>query len=138
LFGKKIESPTHSFVATATSGLISEKFETLEQFREYVDKMRTANADAARYRVIEFDSAVDDKFSAWCVRYRLKRTDRGAVQSRNQTLVLEDYGVSCLHPEKKELVVDVGYSERGRTAELSAEIRKEGEYFIRNLQFIRP
>src|SRR3978361_2406925 len=38
LFGKKIDSPTHSFVATATSGLVDEKFATREEFREYVNK----------------------------------------------------------------------------------------------------
>jgi hypothetical protein len=36
-------------------------------------------------------------------------------------------------------VVDVGYSERGRAAELnaelSAELRKEGETFMRSLKF---
>lgn len=138
LFGKKIDSPTHSFVATATSGLIDEKFETREQFREYVNKMRTAEFDAARFRVIEFDSSIDSTVEAWCVRYRFKRADKDAVLSRNRTLLLEDYGITCLHPQKKELVVDVGYSERGRPAELSAELRKEGEAFMRSMEFAKP
>jgi hypothetical protein len=138
LFGKKIDSPTHSFVATATSGLIGEKFETRAQFQEYVNKMRTAEVDTARYRVIEFDSAVDNSFETWCVRYRFKRADRDAVLSRNRTLVLEDFGIACLHPAKRDLVVDVGYSERGRPDELSPELRKEGESFMRSLEFIKP
>ena len=138
LFGKKIDSPTHSFVATATSGLIGEKFETREQFQEYVNKMRTTELDTARYRVIEFDSSVENSFEAWCVRYRFKRADRDAVLSRNRTLLLEDFGVACLHPAKRELVVDIGYSERGRSAELSADLRLEGETFIRSLEFTRP
>ncbi len=139
LFGKKLDSPTHSFAAMAASGLIDEKFETREQFQDYVNKLRTADFDAARYRVIEFDSSVDNTFAAWCVRYRLKHTDRNAVLSRNRTLLVEDFGVTCLHPDKRDLVVDVGYSERGRqaelNAELSAELRKEGESFMRSLKF---
>jgi hypothetical protein len=138
LFGKKIESPTHSFVATATSGIVDEKFATREQFQEYVNKMRTAEVDAGRFRVIEFDSAVDNNYAAWCIRYRFKRADRDAVLSRNRTLLVEDFGVACLHPEKKDLVVDIGYSERGRPAELNAELRKEGESFMRSLEFVRP
>jgi hypothetical protein len=138
LFGKKIESPTHSFVATATSTRITEAFETREQFQDYVNKMRTADPEEKRYREIEFDSAPDETFAAWCVRYRFKRADRGTVPSRPQTLVLEDIGVTCLHPEKKQIVVDVGYTERGRAAELSADLRKEGEHFIRSLQFTAP
>ena len=138
LFGKKLDSPTHSFGATAASGLIDEKFETPEQFQEYVGKMRTAELDSKRYRVIEFESTLDATFSAWCVRYRFKRADRDAALARNRTLLLEDIGVACLHPDKKDLIVDVGYSERGRPAELSAELRKEGESFMRSLQFTRP
>ena len=65
LFGKKIESRTHSFVATATSGLISEKFATRELFQEYVNKMRTADIDAARYQIVEFASEVDNTFPEW-------------------------------------------------------------------------
>jgi len=139
LFGKKVDSPTHSFGATATSDLIGEKFETREQFLEYVNKLRTAEFDPARFKVVEFESSVETTWSAWCVRYRLKHTDRNAVLARNRTLLVEDFGVTCLHPDKKELVVDVGYSERGRAAELkselSSELRKEGESFVRSLKF---
>lgn len=139
LFGKKLDSPTHSFGAAATADAIGEKFESREKFQEYVNKLRTADFDATRFKVIEFESAVDDTRGAWCVRYRLKHTDRDAALSRNRTLLVEDLGVTCLHPEKNNVVVDVGYSERGRAAELkselSAELRKEGETFMRSLKF---
>ena len=139
LFGKRVDSPTHSFGATATSDLIIDKFETREQFQEYVNKLRTADFDATRFKVIEFESSVDATFPEWCVRYHLKHTDRNAVLARNRTLLVEDFGITCLHPDKKDLVVDVGYSERGRAAELKSELsagmRKEGETFVRSLKF---
>ncbi|MEO8441514.1 MAG: hypothetical protein ABI547_03445 [Betaproteobacteria bacterium] len=139
LFGKKVDSPTHSFGATATSDLIGVKFETREQFQEYVNKLRTAEFDPARFKVIEFESSMDTTGPAWCVRYRLKHTDRNAVLARNRTLLVEDIGVTCLHPDKRELVVDVGYSERGRAAELKSELssglRTEGESFMSSLKF---
>jgi hypothetical protein len=139
LFGKRVESPTHSFGATATSDVIIDKFETREQFQEYVNKLRTADFDTTRFKVIEFESSVDATFPGWCVRYHLKHTDRNAVLARNRTLLVEDFGITCLHPDKKDLVVDVGYSERGRAAELKSELsagmRKEGETFVRSLKF---
>jgi hypothetical protein len=139
LFGKKLDSPTHSFGATATSDVISEKFETRERFIEYVNKLRTVEFDPTRFRVIEFESFVDEGQPTWCVRYRLKHTDRNAVLARNRTLLVEDFGITCLHPERRNLIVDVGYSERGRppelTTELSAGLRKEGESFVRSLKF---
>ena len=139
LFGKKIESRTHSFVATATSGLIGEKFENREQFQAYVNQMRVSDLGSDRYKVVEFSSDFDPAFPAWCVRYRSKTQDRGAPFALGRTLLLEHFGVACLHPTIADLIVDVGYSERGRPAETSAELRAEGESFMRSLKFVtRP
>lgn len=135
LFGKKVESHTHSFVATATSGQVAEKFEKAEQFQEYVDKMRVADIDPTRYKLIEFNSGFDPSFPAWCVKYHAKTEDRGAPYAMGRALLLEHFGVTCLHPTLPGLVIDVGYSERGRPAEISAELRAEGEGFMRSLKF---
>ena len=139
LFGKKVDSPTHSFASTATSGGLPEKFENREQFQEYVNKMRTVEIDPRRFKIIEFDSKIDDSYPAWCVRYHLKHTDNDAVLARNRSLIVEDFGIACLHPDRNNLIVDVGYSERGRAAELgkelSIQLRQEGESFVRSLKF---
>jgi hypothetical protein len=135
LFGKRIESRTHSFAATAASGQIDEKFETREQFQEYVNRTRAADLGAERYKMLEFSSDFDPAFAAWCVRYRAKTEDRGAPYSMGRLLQAEHNGVTCLHPTIPALVVDVGYSERGRSAEISAELRGEGENFMRSLKF---
>lgn len=138
LFGKKVDSPTHSFAATATAGVLAEKFESPEKFREYVNKMRTVELDPARFKIVEFDSKFDESRLAWCVRYHLKHTDNNAVLARNRSLIVEDFGIACLHPERNNLIVDVGYSERGRPAEigneLSAQLRQEGESFVRSMK----
>ena len=136
LFGKRIESRTHSFAATATSGGIKDKFETRDQFHAYVNQMRVADLGSDRYKVIEFSSDFDPAFPAWCVRYRSKTEDRGAPYALGKMLLVEHFGVTCLHPTEADLVVDIGYSERGRPAETSAELRAEGETFMRSLKFI--
>ncbi len=135
LFGKKIDSRTHSFAATAASGQIGEKFETREQFQQYVNKIRAADFGSDRYKLLEFTSDFDPAFPAWCVRYLSKTQDRAAPYSIGRALLLEHTGVTCLHPTIPDLVVDVGYSERGRPAEISAALRAEGESFMRSLQF---
>ena len=135
LFGKKIESRTHAFAATATSGPIDEKFETREQFQNYVNKVRVADLGSERYKMLEFSSDFDPAFPAWCVRYRAKTQDRAAPFAIGRALLLEHVGVTCRHPTIPDLVVDVGYSERGRPAEISAELREEGESFMRSLKF---
>lgn len=135
LFGKKIESRTHSFAATAASGLIDEKFATREQFQEYVNKMRAADFGSDRFKILEFSSDFDPAFPAWCVRYRAKTRDRAAPNAIGRVLLLEHIGVTCLHPTIPDMVVDVGYSERGRAAEISPDLRGEGESFMRSLTF---
>ena len=128
-----------SFASTATSGGLPEKFENREQFQEYVNKMRTVEIDPRRFKIVEFDSRIDDSHKAWCVRYHLKHTDNDAVLARNRSLIVEDFGIACLHPDRNNLIVDVGYSERGRAAELgkelSIQLRQEGESFVRSLKF---
>ena len=135
LFGKKIASRTHSLVATATSVAIKEKFEKFTQFQDYVDKVRIAAVDPARYKIIEYHSEFDGSFPAWCVRYRSRNEDRGAPHAQGKALVLEHIGVACLHPTLPGLLIDVGYSERGSPAEISADLRAEGEGFMRSLKF---
>ncbi len=135
LFGKKIDSRTHSFVATATSGEINEIFDKPAQFQDYVDKMRIAAVDPARYKIVEYRSAFDPSYPAQCVRYHSKTEDRGAPYAQETALLLEHFGVTCLHPALPRLVVDVGYSERGRSTEISDALRAEGETFMRSLKF---
>ena len=139
LFGKKIDSRTHAFAATATSGQVPEKFASRDDFREYIDKMRSA-ADGTARKVIAYDSEFDTSFAAWCVKYRLKSEDRGAPYAQGRALLQEDSGIACLHPQSPDLVVDVGYSERGRPGEMSADLRAEGEGFMRSLKLtpLRP
>ena len=134
LFGKKIESRTHSFAATATSGMIKDKFETRDEFHAYVNQMRVADLGSDRFKVIEFSSDFDPAFPAWCIRYRAKTEDRGAPYALGRLLLVEHFGVTCLHPTIANLVVDIGYSERGRPAETSPELRAEGESFMRSLK----
>jgi len=133
LFGKKLDSRTHAFNATATSGQVREKFASREQFREYIDRMSSA-ADGTARKVIGYDSEFDLSLPAWCVKYHLRSEDRGAPYARGRALLQEDFGIACLHPQSPDLVVDVGYSERGRPGEMSADLRAEGEGFMRSLK----
>ena len=110
-------------------GLIKSRYYDQDSHREVFEP--TPNTEHYHFtcsrcgKVIEFESSVDTTWPAWCVRYRLKHTDRNAVLARNRTLLVEDFGVTCLHPDKKDLVVDVGYSERGRAAELKSELKSD-------------
>lgn len=133
-FGKRIESPTHSFIATAMSAQIAEKFEKPEKFRDHISKMLPVRGDA-RHTVIESRVETDETLGRFCVRHYIKEEDRGAPSARGTALRVETFGVSCLHPDDPGLTISVSYTERGIPAETSAELRGEGEGFVRSLKF---
>jgi len=137
LFGKKLPAPTHAVVATATAAQLGEPFANQRELLDYVNRMRGAQGDAARYRMGEFTAEPDASFGAWCVRYYAKSEDRGAPNARGRALLLEHFGITCVHPVRQDLVIDVGYSERGRPGGIDATLRNEGENFMRSLKF-RP
>jgi len=133
-FGKKIASRTHAFVATAMSALIADNFESPEAFRDYVSRMLPLRGDK-RHTVIANRVEMDNIPGRFCVRHYTKVEDRGAPQAQGQALLAETFGVTCLHPDNPNLNISVSYTERGSPAETSAELRAEGESFVRSLKF---
>ena len=134
-FGKKLDSRTHSFIAIALSARMGEKFDKPEDFRDYVSQMLALGSDE-RNAVIEIRAEPDGSPERYCIRYSTKAEDRKALFAGGRALLVETIGVSCLHPDNRALSVDISYTERGYPAETSAELRAEGESFVRSLKFI--
>lgn len=134
-FGKKIASRTHAFIATAMSAVIPDKFETPKAFLDYIGRVLPLRGDG-RHRVIENRVEMDGGPGRFCVRYYLKSEDRDAPYAQGKSLLAETFGVTCLHPENANLNISVSYTERGHPAETSAELRGEGEHFVRSLKFV--
>jgi len=133
-FGKKIASRTHAFAATAMSAPITDKFENPQAFLDYVSRMLPMRGDG-RHRVIENRVEVDVRLGDFCVRHHTTAEDRDAPYAQGRTLLAETFGITCLHPDNPNLIISVSYTERGNPAETSAELRAEGESFVRSLKF---
>lgn len=134
-FGRKLASRTHSFIAIALSAALPEKFEKPEEFLDYVFKMLTVAGDA-RNRVVESRAELDATLGRYCVKHYTRAEDRDAIYAEGKVLLLETIGVSCLHPDNRGLTVDVSYTQRGISKEIGADLRSEGESFVRSLKFI--
>lgn len=134
-FGRKLASRTHSFIAIALSAALRETFEKPEEFRDYVFKFLAVAGDA-RNRVVESRAELDDTLGRYCVRHYTRAEDRAAIYAEGRVLLVETAGVSCLHPDNRGLTVDVSYTQRGYPQEIGAELRSEGESFVRSLKFI--
>jgi hypothetical protein len=132
-FGKKVDSDTHAFAATAITQLVQRNFVSLDEFRDYVKQSQATSIDPARQSILENDAVVDKSVGGYCVRYHVKTEDRGA---HKEPLRMVSYGVMCMHPTIPQLLVEVGYSERGRDGELDPELRAEGNSLVRSLKFV--
>jgi hypothetical protein len=134
-FGKRLVSPTHSFIAIALSAPVGESFSSADLFREHVARQLSENTGDARSKVTVASVEVDAGAGPFCVRYRTTADDRGAANARGRSLLVETVGLSCLHTERRDLAVDVSYTERGLPGETGSRLRDEGESFIRSLKF---
>ena len=135
LFRSRLGSPTHSFIAIALSAPVDEPFESAESFRGHVARQLAESPGDLRSRIEITAVALDTATGPFCVRYQTRAEDRGAANAPGQKLQVETVGLSCLHPDKKNLVVDLSYSERGVPLETGAVLREEGEAFLRSLRF---
>lgn len=138
-FGKKLSSPTHSFIALSMAEPVSEKLATPGDFLDFFGKLMLPSRADRRNAILEHSSRLDESAGRYCVRYWIKSSDRDAVNARGKTLFSETFGVACLHPENSNLMIDASYTERGHPAEFDQALRAEGESFLRSLKFLpRP
>ncbi len=134
-FGKKIASRTHSFIATAISASLSQKFSNLEEFRDFVENSLSLRGNE-RHTVIEKRAELNSGPGRFCVRHYTKAEDRNALGGDGKSLSVVTHGISCLHPDNPGFSVDVSYTERGLPAELGSTLREEGEAFLLSLRFV--
>ncbi len=134
-FGKRLSSPTHSFIAIALLAPVDEPFETVESFRDHVVKQLAGNPGDMRSKVNVTAIEVDTTAGPFCVRYQTRTEDRGATNAKGKTLFAETFGLSCLHANRKNPAIDLSYTERGLPGETGTLLRDEGENFIRSLKF---
>lgn len=135
-FGKRLSSPTHSFIAVVLAAPMEDAFETVEAFRDNVARQLGANHGDARSKITGISVETETSSGPYCVRYRTQTEDRGAANARGRPLTAETFGLSCIHPSDKTLAIDLSYTERGLPTETGTLLRDEGEAFIRSLRFL--
>ena len=133
LSGKKLSEPDHTVAFRIATLKLEQSVSSADALVANFKVRRARNFDPARFRLIEHKEEVFALRDYWCTRYSILSEDRGVRLSTAVAFVLE--GISCVHPDRKDLAVDVGYSERGAGKTASPEVREVGEKFIRGLRF---
>jgi hypothetical protein len=131
-FRKEAESKTHTYVGMVKERQIYGSFSSPEEFLSFVKKNQEWNADRyGRYSVLESKISLNDRFGAYCVSYYVKVKDYKAQQKdQRDFLIMEVYGYTFLHPNKKNIMVDVGYSERGTADEIDTKFIDTAQKFL--------
>ncbi len=131
IFRNESKSKTHTYVGMINERHINASFSSPEEFLSFVKKSSEMNNDVRRYRVLEDKMFLDDRFGAYCISYHRKAEDHGAKQKGpSDFLIMEGYGYTFLHPNNKNIMIDVSYSERGTVLEVDPKLIETAQKFL--------
>ena len=134
-FRKEGESKTHTFVAIVYEMHNDVSYSDPEAFLAFVQVRKALDINTRRYKVLEQDISLHNRFGSLCVRSYIKSEDYGA---RNKGglgfLTMEGYSYTFIHPNNNELIIDISYSERGVAGEMNPKFTEVAEMFIDGLK----
>ncbi len=136
MFRKKDkESETHTFVAKINEIQNNTTFSSTEEFLFFVKKSEEQARDLRRYRILEEKMSLDDRFGSYCIVYYSKVEDHEARQKgKSEFLILTVYEYIFIHPNNKNIIINVGYSERGTPDEIDPKFIDHAQNFINGLK----
>jgi len=134
-FGKKFDSKTHTLVALVSENHGLTKFNSPEEFLNFVKKTMDLQTDPRRFKVQKDELDLDNKFGPYCVRYYTITEDHNPVYKGNaEYLNLENYEYIFVHPNIENVMISVLYSERGNPDEIDPNFDKTAERFFDGLK----
>jgi hypothetical protein len=88
-------------------------------------------AEGKRYKILSEESHLDNRFGKYCIRYYIETEDHGAANKEGEEpLIMRIYGYRFFHPIKKNVLIDIAYSERGKPQELDRFFKKTADVFF--------
>lgn len=137
LYMKATSNKTNSFFASATEFHTKTPFPTANDFLNFVKSSRIPKTSSERFKNAQWQYKLDLNFAPFCVRYHEKYEDHGTKYlNKRKYLIVENFGLFCLHLENKEVGVNIYYSERYEEGYENLSLHKEGYEFINSLKFI--
>ncbi len=129
------ESETHTFVAQIAEFQTNTTFSSPAEFLTFVKQSTEMGRDLRRFRVLEEKMSLDDRFGSYCIVHYLKVEDYEARQKgKLEFLILAAYEYTFIHPNNKNITINVGYSERGTPDEIDPKFIDHAQNFIYGLK----
>ncbi len=132
--GRLAANPLRTWSFTVLTLKPGQPFASGRELAEYMRARRETGLDPKRLTQRSHVEAASEHAGRPCSRYTIDARDRGERAGDEANLFLR--GMTCVHPEKADLLIDVGYSERGAVDQLTPDLQKTGGQFLESLRFM--
>lgn len=138
VFGRKLDSPTHTMVASVTALTTHRSFATPEEFYSFVREAGSTGIDPRRFTVISSRIEQDNRFGPWSIFKHTLVEDRQAVNAAGQdTLLQRTAGYVLVHTTEEHQLVSIEYSERSAREEMDPDFEEQSRKFFGGLRLIK-
>src|SRR4051812_8952356 len=118
--GKKLPEQGHTVAFTVAVDKLEQEISSADVLLTNLKERRGKKSDPSRFRIVEHREEKFILHDYWCTRYSMLSEDRGVRSVGSVPFVLE--GITCVHPDKRDIAIDIGYSERAAGKEVSSEV----------------
>ncbi len=137
IYLKKSDANLYSLQTKATELRFSKSILLKEDFIQYVHKKKASSLIGTKYKNAKLDYSVDNKSTAFCIKYDYTYEDHGYRHlKKNQHVKIKNKGVVCKHPKFPKNGIDVSYLEKSLSSSHHPSFRNEGESFLKGLAFL--
>lgn len=137
IFLKKGVEPKSSYVLEALSSGHSLSFESEKEYKLVMGKfVIAATVMPQRNELLEKKVSLAPKAGKFCLKTYSKMKDFGANNRGNEPyLLIEAFGLTCLHPDDKSQLVNLGFSYRYPPGSNDKALKAKAEKIMTGLQF---
>jgi len=134
LLGKEVVKPDRTWGFVVLTLRPGRTFKTARELADYMRTRREVGPGAKRFTKLAHEEVPAEHRGQPCTRYSVRGVDRGEAGDENVTIQFR--GLTCAHPDQRDRLVDVAYSERGGEGALSEVLTKAGSRFLDSLRFL--
>src|SRR5574341_122327 len=136
IFAKADESKIHTVAAMVREWQKNATFSSPEEFLSFVKKSDEMGTDPRISRMLEKKMSLDDRFVSYCIFSYFKVEDHAALQKgKLEFLLMFADGYTFIHPNNKNIIIEVTYSERGAPNEIGdSKFIEKAQNFVNGLK----
>lgn len=135
VYAKYLKSKINTFYLAVQVANLTPTWKDQAEFVIFVKEAKRADTDPKRFKILEEEYVLNEKFGKYGVKYHMKVEDHNAYSSGGSLyLILEVDGYGIMHPSGNGTYYDVNYSARYKPGEEDPSLKETGEIFINSFQ----